>query len=99
MESAERNGVVSGREVEKYNACLTTRLKRVLDVVGEEGDLIHHRLPLAETRLLIRQLRIDYWVDECVEVFHELVRDAEMSAWRCSMNLLGTQRCVRGGVL
>ena len=56
MESAEPNGVVSGREVEEYNACLFTRLKRVLDVVGEEGDLVHRRLPVAETRLLLRQL-------------------------------------------
>ena len=33
---------------------------------------------MAETRLLIRQLRIDYWVNECMEEeFHELVRDAE----------------------
>ena len=78
MESTEPNGVVSGREVEEYNAYLTARLKRVLDVAGEEGDLIHCRLLVAETRLLIRQLRIDYWVDACVEeAFHELVRDAE----------------------
>ena len=45
-------GVVSGREVEEYNACFFTRLKRVLAVVGEEGDLVHRRLP-------VQQLRID----------------------------------------
>ena len=78
MESAKPNGVVSGREVEEYNACLFSRLKRVLDVVGEEGDLVHRRLPVEETRLLICQLRIDYQVDACMEeAFYELVRDAE----------------------
>ncbi len=41
VESAEPNGVVSGRDVEEYNACLIARLKHVLDVVGEEGDLIY----------------------------------------------------------
>ena len=78
VEFAEPNGVVSGREIEEYNACLIAHLKRVLDVIGEESDLIHRRLPVAETRLLIRQLWIDYWVDACMEeAFHELVRDAE----------------------
>ena len=34
MESAEPNGVVSGREVEEYNTWIFPRLKCVLDVVG-----------------------------------------------------------------
>ena len=74
MDSAEPNSVVSGRVVEEYNACLFTCLKRVPDIVGEEGDRVHHRLPVVETRLLLRQLRVDACVDEA---FHELVRDAE----------------------
>ena len=78
MKYAEPNGVVSGREVEEYNACLLTRLKRVFDIVVEEVDLVHHRIPVAETCLLLRQLRIDYRLNACVEeAFHELVRDAE----------------------
>ena len=36
----EPNSVVSGHEVKEYKACLFTCLKRVLDVVGEEGDLV-----------------------------------------------------------
>ena len=78
MESAESNDVVSGREVEESNACLFAPLKHVLNVVGEEGDLVHRRFTLVETRLLLRQLRIDYRVDACMEeAFHELVSDAE----------------------
>ena len=60
---------------------LVSAWKRILDVGGEEGDLVHRRLPVAETRLLLWQLRIYYRVD----------------AWRrCSMNLLGTQRSDMG---
>ena len=36
MESAEPNGIVSGREVEEYNAFFFTCLKHVPDAVGEE---------------------------------------------------------------
>ena len=71
------NGVVSGREVEEHNTCLFTHLKRVLDVAGEESNLVHHQLPVVETCLLL-QLWIDYRVDVCIEeAYHELVRDAE----------------------
>ena len=52
MEFAELNGVVSSREVEEYNAWIFSCLKHVLDGVGEEGDLVHHRLPVAETCFL-----------------------------------------------
>ena len=45
----EPNGVVGSCEVEEYNIYLFTGLKCVLDVVGGEGDQIHHQLPVAKT--------------------------------------------------
>ena len=54
MESAEPDGIVRRSEIEENDAHLLTSLERILDVLGEEGYLVHSGLPMAEVCLLFR---------------------------------------------
>ena len=53
MESAKPDGIIRRSEIEN-DARLLTSLERILNVLGEEGYLVHGGLPMAEACLLFR---------------------------------------------
>ena len=72
-EATMPNGIVSGCEVKKHSTGLIFSLKIILDVLGQQSDLIHSRFPASKTSLLLRQVWIYYWfkagMDKTLENF------------------------------
>ena len=86
-EAAVPYSVVGCCEVDKYSSSLLFSWKAVLDVLCQQGDLIHGRPPVTKARLLPREQRVDDWddtsIDESLKDFkrHSQQRYGTVTIW------------------
>ena len=70
--------VVSSCQIDKHGISLLFCLKRILNVLRKQSDLIYGRLSVSKSSLFLWEQGVDYWFDEIVDQwFEDLLRDAE----------------------
>ena len=70
--------VISACEIEKHGTGLLFCLKRILNVLRKQNDLIYGRLSVPKFSLFFWEQGVDYWFKATADQsFEDLVRDAE----------------------
>ena len=70
--------VASSCQIDKHGTNLLFCLKRILNVLRKQNDLIYGRLFVSKSSLFLWEQEIDYWFDAIVDQsFEDLVGDAE----------------------
>ena len=72
------DSVINRSQINKHGTSLLFCLKRILNVLRKQNDLIYGRLSVSKSSLFLWKQGIDYWFDTIVDqLFKDLVRDAE----------------------
>ena len=58
--------VVGCCEIDKHSSGLIFSRKAILDVLGQQGDLVYGRPPVSKARLLLWEQWVDDWFDTSV---------------------------------
>ena len=70
--------VISSCQIDKHHTCLLFYLRRILNVLREQNDLIYGRLCVSKSRQFLWVQGVDYWFKDIVDqLFEDLVGDAE----------------------
>ena len=77
-EATVPDSVITSCKIDKHGTSHIFCLKRILNVLRKQNDLIHGRLSVSKPSLFLWKQGIDYWFDTIVDQsFENLVRDAE----------------------
>ena len=77
-EATVPDSVISSSQIDKHGTGLLFCLKRTLDVLHKQNDLIYGRLSVLKSSLFLWEQRVDYWFEAIVDQsFKDLIRDAE----------------------
>ena len=72
------DSVMSSCQIDKHGTGLLFCLKRILNVLRKQNDLVHGRLSVSKSSLFLWKLGVDYWFDTIVDQsFEDLVSDTE----------------------
>ena len=70
--------IISSCQIDKRGTSLLFCLKRILNVLRKQNDLIYGRLSMSKSSLFLWKQRVDYWFDAIVyQSFEDLVRGTE----------------------
>ena len=70
--------IISSCQIDKQHTCLVFCLKRTLNVLREQNDLIYGKLCVSKSSLFLWEQGVDYWFEAVVDqLFEDLVGDAE----------------------
>ena len=77
-ETTALDSVISSCQTDKHDTSLLFCLKKILNILRKQNDLICGRLSVSKSSLFLWKQRVDYWFDTIVDQsFEDLVRDAE----------------------
>ena len=77
-EATVPHSVIISRQIDKHDTSLLFCLKRILNVLPKQNNLIYGRLSVSKFILFLWKQGVDYWFDTIVDQsFEDLVRDAE----------------------
>ena len=77
-EATSPGSVISSCQVEKHSTGLLFCLKRNLNVLRKQNDLIHRRLSMSKFSLFLWEQEVDYWFDAIVDQsFEDFVDNAK----------------------
>ena len=66
-EAAVPYSVVGCCEVDKHSSGLLFSRKAILDVLCQQGDLVHGQSPVSKACLLLREQWVDDWVNASID--------------------------------
>ena len=76
-EAMAPDSVISACEIDKHGTSLLFCLKRILNVLRKQNDLIYGRLSVSKSSLFLWELEVDYWFGTTVNrSLEDLVRNA-----------------------
>ena len=61
------DSVISSCQIDKHGTGLLFCLKRILNVLRKQNDLVHRRLSLSKSSLFLWRQGVDYWFDTIVD--------------------------------
>ena len=77
-EATVPDSVISSCQINNHDTSLLFCLKKILNVLRKQNDLLYGRLSVSKSSLFLWKQRVDYWFDTIVnQSFEDLVRDAE----------------------
>ena len=77
-EATVPGSVISSCQIDKHGTSLLFCLKRILNVLRKQNDLIYHKLSVSKSSLFLWKQGVDYWINTIVDQsFEDLVKDAE----------------------
>ena len=77
-EATVPDSVISSCQTDKHGTGLLFCLKRILNALRKQNDLVHDRLSVSKSSLFLWKQEVDYWFDMIVDQsFEDLVRETE----------------------